>query len=236
LPPNLPKPPNPEWIALLDRLRVQPRSGEVNNGTLFASLTDLFSESTDVRAKSTALSAEYEKALLEKAVKWESDVKELRTQYEAKMIAELPEAKRLEAQKFLDASRAVWSESNARDAKTRAAFLERMRAGAHPQPVGKAVTGQAPVSSAAAQSGAEANTWMRDERMKAMKQDEESVRALRSLVGPEDVARFDRYNRARPAPKPGLAGAPVVPVPPASPAPAPGAGLGDPAAPNVPKP
>ena len=103
---HLPKPLNPEWLAQLERLRNQPRSGEVSTGTLQAGIADIFSDSSDLRAKAEALAVEYEKALNERAAKWENELKDLRAQYDAKTIAELPEAKRAEAQKFLDAARA----------------------------------------------------------------------------------------------------------------------------------
>jgi len=229
---NLPKPPNQEWIAQLDRLRIQPRPGEVNNGTVQANITDIFSDNPDLRAKAAALSAEYEKALLEKSAKWESELKEFRAQYESQLMAELPEAKRADAQKFLDASRLAWTEASARDAKMRSAFLERMRSGARIQPSAPGTT---------AQSANDPNVWMREERMKAMKQDDESVKSLRALLGAEEVARFDRYNRARPMPytgpatrsanAPPLGGVPRSPLAPVAPSTIPVAPVG---APNLP--
>ena len=236
---NVPRPPNQEWVALLERLRIQPRAGEINNGTVNATLADIFSDSADAKAKMTAVSSEYEKALLDRASKWESDIKELRSQYETKMLAELPEARREAAQKLLDMSRTKWAEAATRDATARAEFLERMRNGVRPPIPGVktvATNPQLPNAPGTPPTppGADASNWMRGERMKAMKQDEESVKAMRDLLAADEATRFDHFNRGRtsmpPATKPvGLpltpsatsVASPLVPpvvVPPAPPA------------------
>ncbi len=199
---NMPRPQNQEWIAILERLRIQPRAGEINNGTVNASLADIFSDSAEAKTKSSAIAADYEKALLEKAAKWESDIRDLRAQYETKMLAEFPEAKRETAQKFLDMSRTKWSESATRDAKSRAEFLGRMRNGTLPQLPGLkpvATNQQQPNAHATpvGQPGADASTWMREERMKAIKQDEEGVKALRELLATDEAARLDHFTRGR---------------------------------------
>jgi hypothetical protein len=124
------------------------------------------------------------------------------------------------AQNFLETSRTKWAEAAARDAKTRADFIERMRNGARPQPPGF----KPGTPNQSAQPGADASAWMRDERMKAMKQDEETVKSLRSMLGAEEAARFDKFNRVRSIATPGATATPPngtanplnVSVPPAS--------------------
>ncbi len=225
-PVNSLKPPSPEWVTLLERLRIQPRAGEINNGTLNASLVEVFGDSPDAKMKSSALSADYEKALLEKAAKWEGELKELRAQYETKMIAELPEAKRATAQKLLDASRAKWTEASSRDAKTRTEFMERMRNGPRvPAPGLKPAVANGQPPALPGQPGTDATAWMREQRMNAMKQDEQSINEMRGLLSPEDAARFDAHNRSRPA---------LAPMPVVKPAAAPNApSASSPPSPNV---
>ena len=237
---NIPHPQNQEWLALLDRLRIQPRAGEINNGTVNATLADIFSDSAEAKTKSSAIAADYEKALFGKSGNWERDILELRSRYETKMLAELPEARREAAQKLLDMSRTKWAEAAARDAAARAEFLERMRNGVRPPIPGvKSVATNPQLPNApgtpAIPPGVDASNWMRGERMKAMKQDEESVKAMRELLAADEATRFDHFNRghasmplkaATPAvvsPKPSAApvASPLVPpvvVPPAPPA------------------
>src|SRR6185295_45347 len=119
---NAARPTNPEWAAGLERLRIQPRAGEVVNGTVSAYITDVISGKPDVREKTMAIAREYDRVLLEKAVKWEAELRELRAQYDAKIIAELPEPRREQTQKFLDLSRAGWTEATSRDFKIRFEF------------------------------------------------------------------------------------------------------------------
>ena len=215
---NMPRPQNQEWAALLERLRIQPRAGEINNGTVNATLADIFSDSAEAKTKSSAIAAEYEKILLEKSSNWERDILELRARYETKMLAELPEARREAAQKLLDMSRTKWAEAATRDAAARAEFLERMRNGVRPPVPGvKAVATNPQLPNApgtpAIPPGVDASNWMRGERMKAIKQDEESVKAMRELLAADEVARLDHFTRGR-ASMPLPAAKPVV-LPPA---------------------
>src|SRR5262245_31811228 len=73
-PNSLPRPTRQEWMALLERLRMQPRPGEISNGQMTTTLTNIFGEDPAATAKSNTLGAEYDKALMEKAAKWESDL------------------------------------------------------------------------------------------------------------------------------------------------------------------
>jgi hypothetical protein len=230
----MPKLPGQEWSALLERLRLQPRAGEINNGPLNARLADIFTDSGEVRSQATALQAEYEKELLERGAKWDSELKDLRAQYEEKIVSRLPEPKREAAKKFLEASRAKWTEAAERDAKMRSEFMDRMRTAARLSAATRLSGTQPATGVQQANPSADASAWMKDARTKATQQDSENVLALRSLLEKDDVERFDRYNRFRAptpvgvnVPQPGLPVRPpqppsVAPVaPPANPQPAP---------------
>jgi len=218
---TLPKPPNPEWIALLDRLKIQPRPGELAIGSFNASLTDVFAPEPDARTPAAKLLSDYQKDLLEKAQRFENELKALRAEYDAKIVATLPEARRESAQNFLELGRARSADAAVRDAKIRAGFLEKLRQGAAPQPSNSklAIAAQPGVASGPTQPGAEASAWMREERVKAARQDDETAAALRETLNPEEAARFDRFNRFRPAIPPAQAKngsavpAPVVSAP-----------------------
>ncbi len=217
-PPQLPvnplRPPNQEFVSALDRIRMQPRAGEVSNGMFSSPLADVFTDSAETKMKVSSVMAEYERALVEQAKKWEKELSDLRAQYDAKIVAELPEARRDAVNKFLSMSREKWSESNARDAATRTEFLERMR---------KAATAAGPIRGTGPGTPSNAGSeWLAEERTKNANLEDQAVQKMRELLAPDEAARFDRRVRVRPAPRPPMPGigqrpaGPVIPpTPPA---------------------
>lgn len=196
------KPAGQDWAALLERLRLQPRAGDLNNGALMARLSDIFCDSGESKFKAIALQTEYDRALLERGMKWENELKELRAQFEERIIQECPEAKRESAKKLLDASRAKWAEAGEREAKIRAEFMDRMRMGVQAASATKPSPGNsnaAPGPIRPVNPTSEASNWMKDERAKSAALDAETVQALRALLSKEDAEKLDHNNRMRPA-------------------------------------
>lgn len=215
------RPPNQDFVASLERMRNQPRAGEFSNGNFASPLVDIFSDSPDARAKVSALQTEYEKALVERASRWEGELRELRAQYDARIVAQLPEDRREQASKFADNSRQKWTECNLRDSATRADFLERLRKNPRTptQAPRQPGTNPAAVPNIPGQPNSEASEWLTGERSKAAKQDELFLKSLRELLTSEEASKFDRHIHARspgPAPvrpptAPATASQPAVP-------------------------
>jgi len=169
----------------------------LTNGSFVARITDIFSDAGETRLKTSAIQTEYDKALVDKLSKLEGELKELRAQFEDRIIQELPEAKRETAKKLLETSRTKWAEAGERDSKMRGDFLEHMRAAAQAANANRAKGVPSPTQPKPNGVPDEAQTWLRDERAKATIQDSETILGLRALLPPEDATRFDRYNRSR---------------------------------------
>lgn len=193
--------PSENWIAAIERLRSFPRPGEIVNAGVTAGAADIVKVSPAEEASIDKLVAEYDAAALQKAAKWEDELKALRADYEAKVVAAFPEAKRDTAKKLLDLSHAKWVTPTERDVKFKKEFIEREKA------FKLATRNKPPEETTEARE--EIKTWIHDERAKMAKEDEETIAALKALLTPEEVERLERFNRHRPVPTP-----PPTPAPP----------------------
>lgn len=215
----LPESPRLGWARLLERIRLQPRADELRNGPLAAHVSELFPspEVGPETAGKVKIIADYDKALLAMAARWETELCVLRAECDAKLIAALPEESRERAQAVLTLSRQKWQESMDRDMKLRSEYFERMRSAPRPASAPATPAG-APALAAQAAAG-----WMREERAKISQQDLQTAKDLRALLKPEEAERLDRAGRARLAgnsalgaavpamPKAGLRGGPAQP-------------------------
>jgi hypothetical protein len=194
--------PGDTWIAAIERLRTFPKPGEVANAGVKAGVTDIVKVSEGEAANVDKIVTEYDSAALQLSAKWEQDLKTLRTEYEAKIIAALPEARRDTAKKLLELSHAKWVTPTERDVKFKKEFIEREKA------FKLETKNKSPEEAAEARD--EIKAWIREERAKMAKEDEDTVNALKALLTPEEAANLERFNRHR-----------VVQPPPTAPAPQP---------------
>ena len=189
-PPGFGRSQNPDWDNAVERLRAFPAPGELSNDRLQASVADVFALTPEQKSAVAALTKDYEKALLEKASKLEQEMKALRDEQEAKIVALLPADKRDSAKKALEFSHAHWMPRTERDA------AQRKESMAAQQDLMKV-----PV----AERGAKMQEWNRAARAKQDAEAEETVKAIKA----EDAERLDKANRMR---------MPAMPARPAQPA------------------
>jgi hypothetical protein len=186
--------PDPTWLGAIERLRLQPRPGEFQNGGISASIVDVCGLSAEDRKKAIGALEEYKTLAAQKAAKWEEELKTFRAEYEAKIVECLPEVKREQARKALTFSHDHWGTAYDREARFRLAFIERksQQQTANPETTAKG----------AQTTRASMVAWLKSERAKAKAEDEEDVKTILSLLGPEDAVRLQQFNRHRPAAKP----------------------------------
>src|SRR5262245_48894297 len=99
---------DPKWLTAIERLRLQPRPGEISNFAITTDIADIYKLTEEQKTKIAALQDAYDAAILQKAQKWEEESKALRAEYEAKLVEALPEEKREQSKKLLDLSHAHW--------------------------------------------------------------------------------------------------------------------------------
>ena len=202
-PPGFGRSQNPDWDNAVERMRSFPAPGELSNDRLQASVADVFALAPEQKATAMALTKDYEKALLEKAAKLEQEMKALRDEREAKLVALLPADKQDAARKALEFSHAHWAPRSERDA------AQRKESMAAQQEFAKLP---------AAERGAKMQEWSKAARAKQDAEAEETIKAIKALLAPEEADRLDKANRMR------MPMMPTMPSRPAQPTAAPQAG------------
>ncbi|MCY3023212.1 MAG: hypothetical protein NTW87_29905 [Planctomycetota bacterium] len=182
---------HPEWLAAIERLRLLPRAGEVKCAGISANLVSIYAPPAEAAAEIGKIEDAYDAALVKLAAKWEQEAKALRAEYEAKIVAALPEAKRESARKVLAFSHERWVTPNDREAKFRKEYVERRAAVAESLPKLSAEEYEA--------AKAKMQAWVREERAKLRNQEEELLKQTRDLLAPEDAARLDGLSPRKPA-------------------------------------
>jgi hypothetical protein len=178
-----------EWLEAVERLRSMPRPGEVKNVTTAASVAELFDLKADEKAKIVEIVAAYESELLKRAAKWEAEQRQLRDEYEAKVIAAMPEARRASTKKLLDFSHSKWVspldiESGFKKEYTRRANeLREDRA--------KLSVEELSEKRKAMQA------WVKETRNRINAQNEEVLKDVRELLSPEEAQRLEQFDRHR---------------------------------------
>lgn len=188
----------PEWLAAIERLRLSPRPGQVVNAGISAGVADLFEVSAPVSEKIDKVVAAYDAERVKRAAKWNAEMLALRAEYEAKVVAELPEARRETAKKLLEFSHEKWQTPIEREAQFNKDFEEKLK---DAREKSKNITPEQH-----AEQTEILRVWVRDQRAKLMKEDNDVIEGLRALLTPEEVQRlelFNRHRQAAPQPQPG---------------------------------
>jgi hypothetical protein len=193
--------PNQAWLAALERVRALPGPGQIVVADTRVDLAALHEPAPETAAKLKALGETYQAELLKLAAKWEQDARSLRAEYEAKMIEALPEARREAARAALKLSQERWTTPLDREAAFQREFTERV--------VGLRARKLQLSAEQYEEESAKIQTWVKQERARIRKQDEELRTQLRGLLAPEEAARFDQLtgkksetNAKPPAPAP----------------------------------
>lgn len=183
-----------DWLWAIERLRVMPRPGEIRTSEgLAAGVTDIYDLQPTETAQVEKVLADYDAALLQKAAKWETEMKELRAEYEAKVIAALPQAKQAEAKKVLDFSHSKWVTPSEREGKFRNEFAAKAKA-FHEATKDKSLDEKA--------EGQEAiSTWVKTERRKMTKEETDLIDAIKALLTPDATQKLEKFNRFNQVPQ-----------------------------------
>jgi hypothetical protein len=176
---------SPAWVGAIERLRAQPRAGEIQNAGVTAYITDVVSVPDREKAEIQKILADYDAAVLERAAKWEEDLKALRAQYEEKMIELLPDDRREPMRNALKISHDNWITGHDLQAMIERNSIERMK---------NLPPREKPDREKAL---AEVRAWLTEQRNLAKKKDEETLRKIRELLTPEEVKRLETFDRDR---------------------------------------
>jgi hypothetical protein len=177
-----------DWLWAIERLRILPRPGEIRTTEgLTAGVTDIYELQPAETAQIEKALTEYDAALLQKAAKWETEMKELRAEYEAKVIAALPQTKQVEAKKVLDFTHAKWVTPSEREGKFRNEFAARAKAfreATKDKSLEDKADGQETIA-----------RWVKAERAKLRKEDVDLIYAVRACLSPDAAEKLDKFDR-----------------------------------------
>jgi hypothetical protein len=197
-PPNKAAPAKPDkwdlshaWLNAIERVRLLPKPGEILNSSIRAGVDDIIEVPAPSSEKIDKIVAAYDAEVVKLPAKWEAEIKALRANYEAQIIAELPAEKREAAKKLLDYSHENSANNIGREQK----FMDDLHA-----KIGE-YRGQHKDASPEQQQEATGllNQWVKEERNKINKEDEDVIEGLRQPLTPDEVQRLDKFNRRRPA-------------------------------------
>lgn len=174
---------SPEWLGAVERLRLLPRPGEIKGFGFVANVAAVYGVSAESAAKCEAVQKEYDAALLKLAAKWEQDAKALRAEYEPKLVQALPQEHREPAQKVLNASNAHWMTPYDRETGFRNEFAKRS---AEVRESKLKITAEA-----FEEAKGKLQAWVRETRAKLIQQNEDYLKQLREMLGPDNAARLD---------------------------------------------
>lgn len=187
---------SPEWLIAIEKLRSMPRPGDIQNTNVLANITDVIETTPEQKATVLAVMKAYDAAMVQKAAQWETDMKAARAEYEAKVIAALPEAKRDVAKKVLDLSHEQWVTPLEYEAKIRSDFLKKKEKAE--------AKGTTPEELDAYRK--DFMSWLQTQRQKLRERNMTVSKSIKALLDPKEVERlndFDR-NKEMPVQAPGL--------------------------------
>ncbi len=183
-----------EWLIAFEKLRTLPRPGELRTAGIAANIGDVIEITPEQQASIAAALKGFDAAMVQKAAQWETEMKALRADYEAKIVAALPEARRDAAQKALAFSHEQWTVPLEFEARLRAEFIAKKE---------RAEDKKTPPEELAAYRK-DFMSWIETQRTKAREKDAETVKNLKALLDPKEAERlsdFDKNKVVPPAPK-----------------------------------
>ena len=181
-----------DWLRATERLRWLPRPGEIHNAGVLANIGDLIETTPAEKTAITLALNAYDAALAKKAEQWENEMKALRAEHQAKVIAALPEARRDAAKKALEYSQTNWTLPLDFEAKLRTNFLEKLD--------------QTKVPSVAPEDATkmrrEVRDWIKTERQKESEHNTEVIKNLKAMFEPAELERLEKFDKNREVPAP----------------------------------
>lgn len=180
------------WLRATERLRHFPRPGEIVNAGIFAHIGDVVETTPEQKAAIVDAIKSYDAALLKKAEAWENDMKALRAEYEAKVIAALPDARRDAAKKTLEYSHAQWTPTLEFEMDLKTKFAQKRNAADAPN--------VPPEEAEAARK--ELRAFIKTERQKRVDKDAETTKTLKGMLDAKEVERLSSFDKNREVPVP----------------------------------
>jgi hypothetical protein len=179
--------PAAEWLWAIERLRVMPKPGEIRTSEgINTGVTDIYDLKAEETQQIEKVVSDYDAAVLQRVAKWESELKELRAEYEAKVIAALPESKQAEAKKVLDLTHDRWVTTSEREGKYMAKVTAKAKA------FREAIKDKTPDEKQEAQEAMAA--WVKSERAMMRKEDMDLIAMVRALLSPEAAKKLDKFD------------------------------------------
>lgn len=181
-----------EWLRATERLRQLPRPGEIRSAGVLVNIGDLIETTPVEKAAIVEATKAYDTALAKKAEQWENEMKTLRAEHQAKVIAAIPEARRDAAKKLLEYSQAQWTLPFEFEARMRTRIAEKFD--------------QANAPSVAAEEAnkirREVRDWIKDQRQKEVTRNAEVMKTMKSMLEPTEAERLDKFDKNRVVPQP----------------------------------
>jgi len=179
-----------DWLRATERLRWLPRPGEIHNAGVLANVGDIVETTPEQKAAIVEALKAYDSAILKKAEQWETELKALRAEQQAKVIAALPEARREAARKALEYSQAQWTLPLDFEARLRAAMMEKLDATKSPKtPAEEADTLRR-----------EMRDWIKAQRLKESEHNAETIKTLKEMLDPAEAERLKLFDKNREVP------------------------------------
>jgi hypothetical protein len=179
-----------EWLIALEKLRILPRPGDIQNAGILANIGDVVETTAEQKAAIAGAMKAYDAALVQKTAQWEADMKALRAEYEAKVLAALPAPRREAAGKALAYSHEQWVTPFEFEAKLRAEYIEKRLAGENKDTPPEEIEAHKK----------ELQTWIRSQRDKAQEHNKEVVKNLKALLDPKEAERLSEFDKNKELP------------------------------------
>ncbi len=180
-----------EFLIAVEKLRTLPRPGDIQNAGILANIADVIETTPEQKAAIVALVKAYEIETAQRLAKIEAEMKTLRAETEAKIIAILPEARRSASKKVLDYSHEQWMTPFNFEAQLRADFLARKE---------KANDKTASNEELDA-ARKEFMSWLRTQRQKAREKNAEVVTNLGTMLDPKEAERLSDFDKNKEVPE-----------------------------------
>lgn len=181
-----------EWLIALEKLRILPRPGDIQNAGILANIGDVVETTREQKTAIAAAMKAYDAALVQKTAQWEADMKALRADYEAKVLAVLPEARREAAKKALAYSHEQWVTPFEFEAKLRAEYVDKRLATENKDTPPEEIDAHKK----------ELQTWIKTQRQKANERNIEVAKNLKAMLDPKEAERLSEFDKNKEVPMP----------------------------------
>ena len=181
-----------EWLLAIEKLRTLPRPGDIQNAGILANVGDVIETTPEQKAAIKAAMKAFDAAMVQKAAQWENEMKAARVEFEAKIVATLPESRRDAAKKALEYSHAQWVSPYDFEARLRAEFIQKRE---------KSEDKTIPQEELDAYRK-EFGGWLKAQRQKAQDHNAEVTKNIKAMLDPKEAERLNEFDKNKEVPPP----------------------------------